>query len=64
MRLFERCLYEGSIRRGEISVISFIINFFPFLYCICPGDWFYNRYINSKIGTKYTDDNGTGVTPK
>ena len=28
------------------------------------GDWFYNRYTNSTIRTKYLDDNGTGVKPK
>ena len=35
-----------------------------FVHFIHHGDWFYTRYINSTIRTKYIDDDGTGLKPK
>ena len=62
MGLFERCFHEGSICRGHRSVIYFILTII-FVNFIVHGDWFYNQGMNSKIRTKYPEDNGTAVKP-
>ena len=60
---FKICFHEGSLWRGHRVLIYFIITF-CFVHLIRNGDRFYNWYINSKIRTKYLDDDGTGVKPK
>ena len=64
MGTFERCFNEGSLWRGHIAVLYFILTKHFLVNFICHGDWCYNWYIKSKISTKYHDGNGTGVKPK
>ena len=57
---FEKSFHEGSLWRVPRAVISFILKKQIFLHLFHHGNWFYNRYINPTIKTKYLDDDGLG----
>ena len=61
---FEKIYHEGTLWRGHRELISFVLTKQRFLHFYCRGDWFYNRYINKTIKTKYLDDDGSGVKPE
>ena len=60
---FERCFHEGSLWRGHRAAMSFIFTKQKFVHLFFHWDWFYNRYINSKVKNKYLYDDGMGVKP-
>ena len=60
---FEKYFHGGSLWRGHISVIYFILTKQIFLHLYFHDDWFYNLYINKTINTKYLDDNSSGAKP-
>ena len=60
---FAKCFHEGTLWRGRMAVISFILTKQIFVYFYRHGDRFYSQYINKTIKTKYLDDDGSGVKP-
>ena len=53
----------GALWRGLKVVIYFILAKQIFVHFYLHGDWFYNRYMNKTIKTKYLDNNGSRVKP-
>ena len=55
---------EGTIFRGNISVISFILHKSILLNLYDHGDVFYKIYIETEVKKNYIDDDGKGVRPR
>ena len=61
---FDKILQEGSIWTGHKDVLSFILHKSICLHFVHNGTRFYEKYISSKNGIKYFDDDGSGFIPK
>ena len=53
---FDKLLYEGYIWTGNRAALSFILHKSIFIHFVHHGTIFYDKYITSYNGKKYTDD--------